>query len=465
MSAGPASSNSFLTLPTGRLLLSQAVPMVLVMTMSGLLHVVDAAFLGHFVGADALGAVSLVFPAFMVTVALSNLVSGGMSSLFARALGANRRAEAGAFFAQAHGLSLCVSLAFIAAFWAGGAFVIARLATGQAEIAAMAWTYLAILIHATPVQFLLGVHADAWRNEGRMGLVALLSIGVTLANIALNFVLIAGWGMGVAGSALGTVLAQAAGLALLVALRGRGHGLVPLAALSRSRWIGRWGSILKLGAPVSFGFLGIALVSVAVILAVRLAAGEGFTREIAAYGIATRLFGFVFLPLMAIGLAMQSIAGNNAGAGLHCRARAVLRQAMGAAFLYGVTVEAGLLGGAHPIAGLFADDPAVALAASRILRLMGSLYLFTGPVLVLALYFQSVGRPGPAALLTLVKPFLLSPALVLALTALAGDSWLWFAFPIGDGVMALLALAIGLPVLRGRNAPADSQAVPGAEIG
>lgn len=64
------------------------------MLMNGLLTVVDAAFLGHFVGADALTAVSVVFPVIMITIALATLVGGGMSSHIARHLGASKHREA-----------------------------------------------------------------------------------------------------------------------------------------------------------------------------------------------------------------------------------------------------------------------------------------------------------------------------------------------------------------------------------
>ena len=64
MPSGPATENRFLTVPIGRLFLSNAVPMILVMSMGGLLNLFDAAFLGHYVGAEALPAVSLGFPAF-----------------------------------------------------------------------------------------------------------------------------------------------------------------------------------------------------------------------------------------------------------------------------------------------------------------------------------------------------------------------------------------------------------------
>lgn len=454
MSPRHASENRFLSLPVGRLFFANALPMMLVMTMSGLLNVVDAAFLGHFVGADALAAVSIVFPALMIAVASSTLVGGGMSSLLARHLGADERDEAAATFARAHGLALCLSLALITVFLMGGRAAIGYLAGPHDHLARMAYAYLSITIYATPVQFLLGLHADAWRNEGRAGLVALLSIGVTLANIALNYALIVVLDLGVAGSAWGTVLAQGLGLGLLVCLRLRGDGVLPLSTLGRSRWTGGWRRMLALGAPLSLSFVGIALVSATVIATLRSTAGAAYADAVAAYGIVTRIFGFAFLPLMAIALATQSIVGNNVGARLYVRSDAVLRLALGVAFLYCVAVEAVLLGGSRHIGAGFVQDPAVAATLEAILHPMASLYLFAGPVLVLALYFQAVGRPGRAAALTLVKPFVLNPALIVVFGAGMGAEAIWFATPAADGLVAVLAVAIAIDSLKRRTAEA-----------
>lgn len=70
--------NPFLTQPIGRVFLSNAVPMAVVMSTGGLLNVVDGIFVGRFVGADALAAISLAFPVVMVLTALTTLVGGGM---------------------------------------------------------------------------------------------------------------------------------------------------------------------------------------------------------------------------------------------------------------------------------------------------------------------------------------------------------------------------------------------------
>lgn len=449
MSSRHSPDNRFLTAPTGRVFFATAFPMMLVMIMSGLLNVVDATFLGYFVGTNALAAVSIVFPVFMITVALSTLVSGGMSSLLARHLGANARDQAAEVFTRAHGLALCISLTLIAIFLVGGRAAIGHLANGQSGITGMAHTYLSIMIYATPVQFLLGLHADTWRNEGRAGFIALMSVGVTLANIALNYVLIVILDLGVAGSAWGTVLAQGLGLGLLIGLRLRGGGgLLPLASFGKCRWTGGWRPILAFGAPLSLSFIGIALVSATLIATLRLTAEAGYADTIAAYGIVTRILSFIFLPLMAIALATQSVVGNNVGAGLYLRSDAVLRLALGTALSYCVAVEIILLGSSDHIGAGFVRNPVVVAQVGAILRPMLYFYLFVGPLLVLALYFQAVGQPGRAAALTLTKPFLLSPALIVALGFIKDAEAIWFAFPIADGLMVSLAIVIMIASLK-----------------
>ncbi|KCZ47721.1 MULTISPECIES: MATE family efflux transporter [unclassified Hyphomonas] len=448
MSSRPSPDNRFLHLPPGRVFVLNALPMMLIMLMNGLLNIIDAAFLGHFVGTDAMTAIGLVFPAVMVLIALTNLVSGGMSSLLARQLGAGDTDGAGATVARAHGLALSIAAFVMIAFLGGGRVVADQLSASDPAIAGMAYTYMAITVFAVPVQFALGLHADIWRNEGRAGLVALLSVGVTLANIALNYVLIGMMEFGVAGSAWGTVLAQVFGLFLLVLLRGRGQDAVPLSALRRHRWTGRWGTLAGLGAPLSLSFIGIALVSSCVILALRLTAGAGYADTIAAYGIVTRVLGFAFLPSMAIALALQSIAGNNWGAGLHDRVRRVLKIAMLTALVYGMCVEVLFLAGGHIIGAAFIGNPKIIELVADILRPMGVFYMFSGPVLSLAMYFQAIGLPQKAGLLTLSKAFVLLPAMIAAFAVVKGAQAIWFAFPVSDALALVMATVLAIPVFK-----------------
>jgi len=452
MSVHDRSDNRFLFTAPARLFALQAVPMILVMLMNGLLSVVDAAFLGHFVGAKAMAAVSIAFPAVMIATALSTLVSGGMSSLYARQLGRQELAAAGRHFR--------------ARAWAGADHRLCGRRGVSDRGAARGsmprpgrippWEEAAhVYLLITPrgrrrCNSSLGLHADAWRNEGRVGLMAVLSVGVTLANIAANYLLIVTLGLGVAGSALGTVLAQGMALATLLGLRWRGGGVVALATLGSNRWTGGWGQIACLGAPLSLSFIGIAAVSTAVIVALGTAGTGGHAQSLAAYGIVTRVFGFAFLPLIGMALATQSIIGNLVGAGHFQRSNASLRIALISALVYCLAVEAALLFAGQAIGTVFIDESPLRTEVGQILRVMGLLYLASGPTLVLALYFQAVGQPARAALLTMVKPFVLLPLLIFAFARFAGVEALWRAFPVADGLIALLAGAVAVSALLNR---------------
>ncbi len=192
-----------------------------------------------------------------------------------------------------------------------------------------------------------------------------------------------------------------------------------------------------------------AFVASTVLVVIGSATAESAT-YIAAYGVVTRLLGLAFLPQMAIALTTQSITGNNVGAGRPDRAGAALRLAMGAAFLWCLGVALAGAFASAPMGALFSKDPHVVAAVAGVLRPMTALYVVSGPVLVLALHFQAMGHPLRTAALTLIKPWLLTPVLLVALNALYGIDGLWFAFPVADGVVFLLALTL---VLRGRPAP------------
>ena len=77
MSLRPSPENRFLTSSPGRIFAATALPMIVIMVMNGMLSVIDAVFLERFVGAQAMAAVGMAFPALMLTIALSTLVSCG----------------------------------------------------------------------------------------------------------------------------------------------------------------------------------------------------------------------------------------------------------------------------------------------------------------------------------------------------------------------------------------------------
>jgi len=453
--------NQFLTDRLGTVYARTALPIIFVMGMNGCLTVADALFLGHFVGPEALAAVTLMFPAYMLVVALATLVASGMSSRLARHLGAGDTALAQGDYAGAHGLALAVSVVLMVAFVLLGDAVTQIAAGGRAELAAMGHTYLRITVGCTPLLFVLSVNSDALRNEGRAGLMALMSLVVSLSNILFNYLLIAEAGLGVAGSALGTALAQALALSLILLFRLRGETRLRPAVLWQRSLLSGWGRMLALGAPQSLNFIGLALGAAAIMTALQWVKTPEYAQTIAAYGVITRLLTFTFLPLLGLSHAMQSITGNLYGAGAAPRVRQSLRLAIGLALIYCATMQAGLSLGAAWLAGWFVADPGVIAEVARILPVLGGLFTLAGPLMMVAMHFQAIGDAPRAALLGLAKPYLFAIPLTFLLAARIGEAGIWLAAPLAEALLLGLTLVV-LWHLR-RSASGTSPRRPRAE--
>lgn len=431
-------TNSFLEGPLGLTYARTALPIILVMGMNGLLAVVDALFLGHYVGPEALAAVTLMFPIYMLIVSLATLVSSGMSSLLARRLGGKDLAEAQAVFAGAHGLALMAGGLLIVLFALFGSQTAMLVAAGSQDLAQLGLVYLRIMVLFSPLMFVLSVNSDALRNEGRVGFMAAASLLVSTANIAFNYILIAHLDMGVAGSAYGTAAAQALGLAIIVSFRLRGSTELRLSALTRSSLLSCWGRILALGAPQSLNFIGLSLGSAAIIAALQMVGSPTYEQTVSAYGIITRVITFAYLPLLGLSFAMQTITGNNYGAALWDRSNDSLRFALAAAFLYCLIVQIIVTVFPARIGQAFVDDATTISEVARILPVMTLFFALSGPLMVIAMHFQAIGDASRAALLSLSKPYLFAIPLTFLLSSRFGEPGIWFAGPVAE--LCLLAL-------------------------
>lgn len=439
----PPPDNHFLSGPLGSIYARTALPIIFVMGMNGLLTVVDALFLGHYVGPEALAAVTLMFPIYMLIVALATLVAGGMSSLLARHLGGRRFEAAKAVFAGAHGLALALSAFLIGLFVLFGKPVTLLAAGGSAELADMGLIYLRITVLFTPLMFVLSVNSDALRNEGRVGFMAATSLLVSLSNIGFDYLLIARLDMGVAGSAYGTALAQMLSFVIIAAFRFRGQTLLRPGVLLSHNKRSDWGAILALGAPQSLNFLGLALGSGSVVIALQIAAAPGYPDTMSAYGIVTRVLTFTFLPLLGLSHAMQTITGNNFGSELWQRSDASLRLALVAALVYCGGVQLGLTVWAPQIGAAFVDDPVVIAEVARILPVIVTMLVIMGPLMMIGSYFQAIGDAPRAAVLGLSKPYLFAIPLTFVLVYQIGEPGIWMAGPLAEVLLlALTALVL-----------------------
>jgi MATE family, multidrug efflux pump len=436
----PPLANGFLSGPVAKVLLRTALPIVFITSVNGLLTVADAILLGAFVGPEALAAVTLMFPASMLLFALATMVSSGMASIVARHLGGGHVDKAAATFTGAHGLSFLVSAILVAAFAAFGGPLVGA-ATADPRLFQMSHKFLAILVVSAPIMFLASVHSDALRIEGKVGFMAVAGLVTSLGNIGFNVLLIAGFGLGVVGSAVGTALAQALALGLMLSFRVAGKSTLPVPR-SWANLQKDWAGILALGAPRSLSFLGIALGSTATIAAIRLHVVADQDMTIAAYGAVMRMMTFAYLPVLGLSLAMQAVVGNNHGAGLHARSYSAIRYSVGAALVYCLSVEVILLVFRNSLGNLFFDDPLIIAEVGRILQMYAALYLTLGPMVMIASYLQSIGDAKGSAFLSLARTYLYAVPFTFALPLLFGETGIWLALPLADLLLVITTVLL-----------------------
>jgi len=440
-SPSAGTGNIFLSGALPPLFARTATPIISVMVVNGLFTLVDAWFLGRYVGAAALTAVTLMFPVYMVLVASSTLVANGFSSLYARLLGAGERAEADIVLGQAIRLALVICGLLIAGFALAGGGLALAIAKGSTELAGYGHTYIAILIYCSPLVFALAIGIDALRAEGLLAAMAAITMLSALLNIAFDYLFIAGFGWGVAGSAWGTVAAQCCSiLALLVYRARRGKRLFP-GVLSAANGVRHWSALLALGAPTSLGYVGIALSSGLTIYCLQLWAGPGYEATAGAFGIVTRLLTFTYLPLLGLSMAFQTIAGNNFGAKAWPRSDGSLNLALRLAVVYCVGVQVIYYLTRTRIGWVFIDDTAIIAEIGRILPLITAMFWIFGPLMIVSAYFQAIGDARRAAVLGLSRTYLFSLPLTFALPFWVGEIGIWVSGIVTE------VLVFGLTVL------------------
>ncbi len=289
----------------------------------------------------------------------------GTTATVSRRLGAGDVARAVSAGLDGLYLALGLGVVFAVAGWLAAPAAVAAFGA-QPGTAAQAVTYLHVSMLGLPAMLLVLAATGILRGlqDTRTPLVV-ATVGFA-ANIVLNVVLVLGLGLGIAGSALGTVIAQA-GMAVatvLAVLRGTGGlgaGLRPDLAGIRAAFV--------TGVPLLVRTLALR----AALLATTWAATALGDQPLAAHQVAMTLWSFLALALDALAIAAQALTGRGLGAGDVPGVRRAMRRATAWSVGAGVLMGAGVAAAHTLLPPLFSTDPGVrsALAAALLVVAVG----------------------------------------------------------------------------------------------
>lgn len=390
----------------------------------------DAAVVGH-LGTRELAGLGIAGTILQTIVGLCVFLAYGTTAAVARQLGADRRAGALAQGVDGLWLAVLIGVPVTVAGVLLAEPLVALLGPG-AGVAGPATTYLRIaLLGVTPLLLMLAA-TGVLRGllDTRTPLV--VAVAGNVLNLVLNVVLVYGFGafdgMGIAGSALGSVIAQVASAAALVAVvaraaRREGASLRP--HLPGIRAAGR------AGVPLLVRTLTLRASLLVTTYAVVEAAHRSSDAAvpIATHQLAITIWGFLAFALDAIAIAAQAITGRYLGAGDVVAARAVTRRMVGWGVVCGVVTGAALAATSPWLGPLFTPDGAVHDALVPVLLVAALAQPIAGVVFVLDGVLIGAGDGRYLAFAGVVVLAGYAPLVLLAAAAPdATLTWLWVVF-------------------------------------
>ncbi len=317
-------------------------------------------------GEAAVSGVSLVDSISVLLIQILSALATGGAVVCSQYLGKKMPEKARLSAGQLMFIMLVVSVTVMVAVLFSSEFLL-RTIFGQIEADVMENARVYFLVTALSYPF-LGVYnagAALFRSMGNSKISMYTSLVMNIINIAGNALLIFGFGLGVLGAALSTLVSRTISALVMAVLLCKKDNPLCIASLAclRPQWdvISR---ILKIGIPsgVENGMFQIGKLLVS-----SLTATFG-TAAIAANAVANSIAGFANIPGNAIGLAMVTVIGRCIGAGEKEQARNYSRKLLGIAYVGMFLTNLAVFVGVKPLVSCFSLSEEAHGIAVQLLR-------------------------------------------------------------------------------------------------
>ena len=422
-------------------------PTMLQNVIGGMQGLVDHAMVGHYVGFQGNAAIGVAWQIFLVVIVFITSLFTGMGVLVARFAGRDEPEKVNRTVYQAFLTALFLSVGIMAPLGYFLAPGLLELINAEPMVQAEALPYLRTMFLYSVGMMLFFMAGGAFRSAGDAKTPLRLGIILTVLNIVLNVVFIAGLGpipaFGTAGAAMGTVIAGGvvAVVVLVILFSGKGVIVWQRGMSLKPDWdIIR--SLFRFGLPT--GLQGVAMNAAGVLLLRFVGSLERSAEAQAAYAITyTQLFSLITWTSVGIMGAAAAVAGQNLGAGRPDRAVKCVRVAAG--YGLGVAVFVGSLFLLVPGAmiGFFGvEDPEVLALGVQLLRYLAVSGLFVTVALAYTGGLQGTGDTKSPLYISIVSQIVVPLGLCWLLDSTRGltASDIWLAIVLGHVTRATLSV-------------------------
>ncbi len=424
--------------PIGSTLIKLSVPVLAGQVFNLLYNLVDTWFIARIDTTDPwlVGATGLVFPIFFLFMATMFGISGGISSLVARAIGAGRSAELGKTIESGLALAIAAGILVLAIFYPTTDYLLG-LFGGTDLILEYGKSYLLWILPAAPFMFLNAVFMGVLQGEGRTKHMMMAMLSGTLVNIILDPILIFSAGMGIAGAGFATSIGNMASFVyLLVVFLKTGSEVtvewkwqhVSLPVIAEILRVGIPHSLINFLSSISFIFYNRIMIAINPMI-------------LTSFTLYSRIEQFSLVPIWSMMGGLGAIAGQAAGAGDFSR----MRQSARTASIMGLVINGSLLAlyvlFGNQIFMLFQSDAEVLSIARIILPWMAGGTFVSVPIFMIGTVMTSAGFASRNLALTAIRIYALNvPACAIAAALFRGQLAPVMAAIFGSAIIALFMM-------------------------
>lgn len=429
-------SNDYLNGKLFPMILKFSIPAAVSLLITAIYNIVDRMFVGNYNGTSALAGLSVCFPLSFLMMAFALLCSAGGATLFSLFSGKGEEERMNRSFGNSFVLVCLFEIALSGVLYLFPEPLLRLF--GVTETAyPYAVLYYRIVAAGCLFQGLSQLFCDFVRVCGKP-LLGMCVTGVgAVTNIVLDavFIIVLDWG--VAGAAGATVIGQ-----ICSALFGAYLVFGKRTQIRVSRGIFRLERDLCL-QMVSCGFaLWITQIAMAFIsLVYNSQLGKyGGDIAISVYAVISSIMTFVIMPASGISQGIQPITGNNYGSGRYGRVMSTLCQA--------TALSVSVTGLIWVIVMLFPGQILAAFGGTEEMFRIGILGLrlnfcitpALGFVMLATTFFQSINRPVPSIVITVLRQIVFLVPFIYILPAFSGINGIFIAQPISDMLATVLSL-------------------------
>lgn len=415
-----------------------AIPSVIALLAMSAAPIIDGLFIANYLGVEALAAVNLIIPVFVVVFGVAYMIAIGGSVTAGKFIGENNKQAASDVFSKTIIVGIIYSLIIVG----GGVFGSERLFAllgAQPGLFPLMHDYFDTILWFMPVEILAVILYYYVRISGFPTLVSFGIVVGVLINLVLNYLFIGLLGYGLQGAAFATGISTIVMVVVMLTYR-----------FSENSWLkfnlrqSNWKVMLRATYNGFSDFLdeiSAGVVTFVLNLIVIRTWGIG---GVAAFSVASYSLFIGYLFFFGLSEALQAVSSQCFGARNVERMRQFLKVNTILVVISGILFSALLIAFGEIFIGFFIDSGETDLInlSKGFIAILWPIFVFNGLNVMIAAYLTAIHRPSPSAAVAILRALVFPLGLLYLITEFFPE--IPFLAAITAGEMLTLFIAVFL---------------------